>query len=357
MCYVDVKFYDIDTDSIPTATSTYDYYSVLENTHNINIEYGNSILNPYIIKSAKDYNTYIMQTDDNDISATEKNFKSNKYLRLVSDIEFSGQELTVKTFHSFAAMFLRREIEVLGFPKTFSILDEEDQTKLIKDIASELDFKRTDPIVKKAIGYIGRMKLKEKLPDDISLKQKSFEDEDTCLKIYERYEEEKNKMYALDFDDLLLKTNYILSNYDEIRIKWSNKYFHILVDEFQDTNDVEFRLLKLLMNHDTSLYVVGDPDKTIYTWRGANQNIILELQKMYPLIEDIILDRNYRSTQTILNAANSLISYNKMRLKKDLYTENNEGSPIVVRSCFTSRAEAEYVTRTIKMLKQIEHRN
>ena len=240
--------------------------------------------------------------------------------RVVKMLPQAEHDLTIKTFHSFAAYFLRHEISILGFPASFSILDEEDQTKLVKDIAAELGFKRGDKIVGETLSYIGTMKLQEKYPDDINIIKPRFENERTCLEIYQRYEEEKYKNFALDFDDLLLQTNYILENYPDIRSKWQKRISHILIDEFQDTNDVEYKMIKYLKKPSTSLYVVGDPDQTIYTWRGANQNIILELNKTYFDMITIVLDRNYRSTQAILNSANKLIAYNKLRVTKNLYT-------------------------------------
>ena len=274
--------------------------------------------------------------------------------RVIKLVPSSAKHLTIKTFHSFAAFFLRQEIHVLGYPSSFTIIDEEDQLKLIKDIASELGFKRTDPIVKKAINYIGSKKLKEQYPDDVVIEREFFEGEKSCLEIYARYEEAKQNMLCLDFDDLLLKTNAILEQYPDVRFKWRNKIDHILVDEFQDTNDTEYKLLSLLMRPDSTLYVVGDPDQTIYTWRGANQKIILDLKDKFPDIETIILDRNYRSTQTILNSANKLISHNKMRVEKNLYTENGNGEPIIVKSCNTSRTEADYVSRQINKLVNVD---
>ena len=273
--------------------------------------------------------------------------------RVVKMIPSCQKDLTIKTFHSFAAMFLRREISILNFPSTFTILDEEDQTKLIKDIVSEMGFKRSDKIVGKAIDYIGSQKLHERYPDDITIQKEMFEDEKLCLKIYTRYEEEKYKQLCLDFDDLLLQTNFILENYPSIRERWQDRYDHILVDEFQDTNNIEYRLIKLLSKPSTCHYVVGDPDQTIYTWRGANQDIILNLQKDYLDTETIILDRNYRSTSTILDSANRLIAHNKLRVKKNLYTENKIGEPIVVHRSPSSKAEADYVAKEIQKLKQI----
>ena len=273
--------------------------------------------------------------------------------RVVDMLPEVEKDLTIKTFHSFAANFLRREIPVLGFPSTFTILDEEDQKKLIQDIAVERNYRRTDKIVGKTINYIGSKKLHEQYPDDITIIKPAFEDERECLEIYKRYEEEKTKMLSLDFDDLLLQTNYILENYPEIRLKWQDRIDDILIDEFQDTNDIEYKLVKYLKKPSTSLYVVGDPDQTIYTWRGANQNIILELEKQFPDMETIILNRNYRSTSKILDSANKLIAYNKMRVKKDLYTENLGGQPVIVHSSPSSQSEAEYVAREVQKLKQV----
>ena len=279
------------------------------------------------------------------------NEMKNRVIKMIPEAE---KDLTIKTFHSFAAMFLRKEIPLIGFPSSFTILDEEDQSKLVKDIIAEMGFRRGDKICGKAISYIGSQKLHERYPDDITITKESFEDEKLCLEIYQRYEEEKNKQLCLDFDDLLLKTIFILENYPTTRQKWQDRIDHILVDEFQDTNDVEYKLIKLLSKPSTCHYVVGDPDQTIYTWRGANQDIILNLQKDYLDMETIILNRNYRSTTKILNSANKLIAYNKMRVKKDLYTENEEGKPIVTHHSNTSRDEADFVAREIKKLVQVD---
>ena len=271
-----------------------------------------------------------------------------RVLKMIPEV---SNDLTIRTFHSFAAFFLRHEIDVLGFPASFTILDEEDQTKLVKDIAAEMGFKRGDKIVGTTLAYIGKQKLLEKYPDDINIVKPAFEDEKTCLEIYQRYEEEKYKNFALDFDDLLLLTNRILEEYPDIRTKWQNRIDHILIDEFQDTNDVEYKMVRYLKKPEASLYVVGDPDQTIYTWRGANQNIILDLNKKYYDMITIVLDRNYRSTQAILNAANKLIAHNKLRVTKNLYTKENLGNPVNVHSSPSGRLEADYVAREIKKLK------
>ena len=280
------------------------------------------------------------------------NEMKNRVVQIVPEAE---RYLTIKTFHSFAAYFLRQEISVLNYPSNFTILDEEDQLKVIKDIAAERGYKKSDPIVKKAINYIGSCKLKEKYPGDITIDHERFEDERLCLEFYEDYENVKDRQYALDFDDLLLRANQILSSFPMVRAKWQDRIDHILIDEFQDTNDTEDKLIRLLMKPSTTLYVVGDPDQTIYTWRGANQGIILDLDKKFAGVRTIILDRNYRSTQNILDSANKLIAHNKLRVPKNLYTDNIKGSAVTVRCADSSLGEAEFVAREIKTLKEVHH--
>ena len=271
--------------------------------------------------------------------------------RALSLLHGLGGGLSVSTFHSYCAKFLRKEIDVLGFPNNFTIMDDEDQETLIKNIAVEHGYKKNDDVVKYTIGYIGYQKCKGVYPDDIVLDPYSSENEKHALKFFHLYENRKDQMLSLDFDDLLLRTIQILSEYPEIRQKWQRRISHILIDEFQDTNDVQYKLVKLLMNEDTSLYVVGDPDQTIYTWRGANQNIILNFSKDFPLAETIVLDRNYRSTKPILDAANRLISHNRKRVPKNLYTTTESSEQIVVESSYSRDEEAKYVVDQIENIK------
>ena len=275
--------------------------------------------------------------------------------RVINIVPEANKDLTIKTFHSFAAMFLRREINSIGFPQNFTILDEEDQLKLLKDIAAEFDYKKSDPIVKTALNYIGNKKMNEQYPDDIKIHHESFDGEKICLEFYQRYEEIKQSQFALDFDDLLLKTNQILTSFPDIRMKWQDKYDHILIDEFQDTNNSEYKLISLLLRNNSCLYVVGDPDQTIYTWRGANQDIIIKLDNAFYDLETIILNENYRSTQSILDSANKLIKNNRDRVPKDLFTNNGKGDAIIVRSLDSGAAEANYVAREILNLTGVKH--
>ena len=267
--------------------------------------------------------------------------------RVVRIIGDRARFLSVSTFHSFCAKFLRVEAHNIGYPAGFTIFDEEDVEKLIKNIAADKGYKKSDPIVKAALHYIDSKKTKGQYPEDIEIHRESFTGEKECLEIYARYEEQKHQMLAFDFDDLILMTLHILENFPNVREKYARRFTHILIDEYQDTNDVQYRLIKLLVSPITNLYVVGDPDQTIYTWRGANQGIILNFPIDFEPCHDIILARNYRSTKTILDTANKLIANNQKRVKKDLYTEAGEGDKIIARRFESPEEEAHFVVSEI----------
>ncbi len=270
--------------------------------------------------------------------------------RVLSLVDVDEKEMHVSTFHSLAVRILRSNIYRLNFPSSFTILDEEDQMKIFGDIGKQMGYSKKDPILKKAIAYISNEKCKGHYPEDIDIVE-DIPNQKTYLQIYNLYEQRKNEIYAYDFDDLLLKAIELLTNFPEVRDRYLRSIDHILVDEFQDTNDVQFKFMSLLMDAHTSLYVVGDPDQTIYTWRGANQKIILDVGKYFIPLETIILARNYRSTQTILKAANSLIACNKERVKKDLYTENDDGERVHLIVQDSPIEEARSVAIKIKELK------
>ncbi|MCB9499440.1 MAG: UvrD-helicase domain-containing protein [Erysipelotrichaceae bacterium] len=261
------------------------------------------------------------------------------------------RRLNISTFHSWCARFLRQEIGGLGLSRSFAILDDEDQKRTIKLVADEMGIARNDDIVKDALKFIQYKKMEGKLPGDVVIDSRSAKSKQ-LLEFFVRYEKKKNSMNSIDFDDLIIYSVRILKTNEEVRIRWDNKYDYILVDEFQDTNDIQFELLTLLAKRSTSIYVVGDPDQTIYTWRGANQKVILDINKIYMPMKTIILDQNYRSTSTILSASNELISYNKERVKKDLFTLNGVGDPIDLNRFTKSDEEGRYVVNTICELKK-----
>jgi len=272
--------------------------------------------------------------------------------RAIKLVPHAAEHLKLSTFHSFCARFLRSEISILNYPSHFTIYDEDDQEKLLKNVAVELNYQKKDPIVKMAASFIGGHKTEGRYPEDVILKDNAYPEQKECLKFFHLYEVRKEQQKALDFDDLLLKTIEILERFPKTRNKWANRFSHILIDEFQDTNDVQYKLVKLFMKEGTSLYVVGDPDQTIYTWRGANQGIILNFDKDFPMAETIVLDRNYRSTQVILDTANRLISNNRHRIHKDLYTKNAFGEKIETERAFSRESEASWVIREIEKIKK-----
>lgn len=261
-----------------------------------------------------------------------------------------GESLKIMTYHSFGARFLRKEIRVLNYPLSFTILDDDDQLKLIKTIAVEKGYRKGDDIVQLALRYIASKKTYGEMPQNIIIEEERFPEEKLCLEFFEAYEKKLTAMSSLDFDDLILKTLDILKRFPDIRLRWQQSISHILIDEFQDTNDVQYELVRLLMRQGTCLYVVGDPDQTIYTWRGANQQIILDMDKKYDT-DTIILNRNYRSTKNILHVANQLIAKNKARVKKDLFSENDQGVDVLGYRGQRNTDEAEWVLSKIKKLQ------
>ena len=266
-----------------------------------------------------------------------------------------GMFLQISTFHSFCAKFLRKEIYRLDFPLSFTIFDDEDQEKLIKAIGEAWGYKKSDPLLKQALIYIGSKKNRGLYPENIKIQYHSFEGEAECLRFYKEYEDRKREMHCLDFDDLMLYTLKILEEFPEARAAWANRFQHILVDEFQDTNDVQFKLMRYFSTPATYIYVVGDPDQTIYTWRGANQKLILDFPNVYPDYADVVLDRNYRSTKNILAAANRLIKHNVKRVPKNLYTEGAEGKPVTARKFDSAKGEAEFIVREIQRIAEAEY--
>ncbi len=277
--------------------------------------------------------------------------------RVTKLLEVGMCKSTISTFHSFCAKFLREDIRVLGYPSSFTILDEDDQVKVIKKLAKEDDDDSLEEKIKpkEYLSYISFQKDKEISPAEALKNAEGFYGEKAKAKMYEAYEEYLTKNHYLDFDDLILKTVKILEENPNIREKWQHRITNILVDEFQDTNNIQYRLIKLLMTKDTALFVVGDPDQTIYTWRGANVDIIMNFKKDFRGTQDVVLNTNYRSTPNILSCANALISHNKDRVPKDLITNNPEGGKVLYCAAPSVSQEAEWVCE--RMLELVHKNN
>ena len=279
------------------------------------------------------------------ITFTNKAAKEMKD-RIEKMVDDNGNSSFISTIHSFCLYFLRREIKVLDYPSNFSVIDTDDQKLIIKEAIKQYDIENTKGEINNILNYISNNKAAG--IDCLAALDMANNDKYTMYaKAYQYYMDRCKQQYYLDFDDLLLFTNRILKTKSQIKEKWQKKYQFILVDEFQDIDNVQYELISHLASPTSYVYVVGDPDQTIYSWRGANINIILDFDKKFKNAETIILNQNYRSTQNILNGANSLISYNKNRVKKDLISQNSAGDKIIHFSAGSEESESMYIVDKI----------
>ncbi|HZU61478.1 MAG TPA: UvrD-helicase domain-containing protein, partial [Solirubrobacteraceae bacterium] len=253
------------------------------------------------------------------------------------------------TFHSACARMLRAHAERLGYTRQFTIYDQADSRRLIKRCLDELgiDPKRFTPA---AVGsQISEAKNRLRDADAYAQMVGSYF-EQTVADVYREYERQLHRMNALDFDDLLVRAVDLLRLFDEVRERYAAGFRHILVDEYQDTNHAQYRWLQLLSSEHRNLMVVGDPDQSIYQFRGADIRNILEFEEEFVDAHVIKLEQNYRSTQTILDAANAVISNNRGRMSKNLWSDLGQGDPIRVRELEDEHAEARFVTGEIQRL-------
>ncbi len=259
----------------------------------------------------------------------------------------------ISTFHSFCIRFLRRELarHYVDFKDSFTIINEEDSNSIYREIAEKMGCKIKDDRFKQALSYIHSWKTKGFKVEDVVIDENDIElyPKKEALDVYRKYQERVIKSGQLDFDDVLIYTKEIMSKDEEVKRIYSSYYSYFLVDEFQDTNDLQYEIVKLFMNEDTGLCVVGDPDQTIYTWRGANNSLIKSrLSKDFPNLETITLDLNYRSSNQILDVANKVIDYNIDRTKKELHSFNNRnGKPVSIITGYNEQDEANQISNTI----------
>ncbi len=260
-----------------------------------------------------------------------------------------AQGLTMGTFHAFCAMLLRREGQHAGVEPGFTIYDQEDQLGLLQRAMedAQVDPKRFPP--RAILDRISRAKSLLLTPEALAITIKGPYDQ-VVRQVYQRYQELLERNNALDFDDLLFKAVQLLQNHPEVRKRWQERYLHILIDEFQDTNVAQYQLARLLAGGHRNICVVGDPDQSIYSWRNADLRNILSFQKDYPDARVVALEENYRSTSVILDAARHLISANKQRLEKGLWTRKNGGVPIVVHEAYNEDEEALFVVKEVERL-------
>jgi ATP-dependent DNA helicase UvrD/PcrA len=258
-----------------------------------------------------------------------------------------GGSLMLGTFHAMCARILRREAEHLPFESNFVIFDADDQLGLVKNALKDLnlDVKLYQPT--SVHNAISGAKNELIFPDDYPVQ--TYRDE-VVARVYRRYQELLLTSNALDFDDLLLWTAYLLETNAAVREKYSRRFEHVLVDEFQDTNLAQYTLLKHLVYFHRNIFVVGDTDQSIYGWRGADYRNVQRFEQDFPDAQVILLEQNYRSTQSILDVAMAVIDRNPYRIRKNLFTERGPGQKITLHEAFDDRQEASFVVDTIASL-------
>ncbi len=256
------------------------------------------------------------------------------------------QNLTVSTFHAFGVRILRQDIDKLGYRPNFSIYDETDRKSLIKETGRELQF-TADAMDLFKIGA---------LFSDVKTGRKGWQsDNDMYRQLYEGYQEGLKLYNSVDFDDLITLPIKLFREHPEVLEQYKNRYKYIMVDEFQDTSHQQYELMRLLA--DKNVAVVGDDDQSIYSWRGADYQNIVNFEKDFPDVQEIRLEQNYRSTGTILAAANGVIKHNTNRKDKELWSGNGNGKPIEIYMPENEAAEADFIAETIQGICAEEKRN
>ncbi|AGZ24736.1 MULTISPECIES: DNA helicase PcrA [Staphylococcus] len=279
------------------------------------------------------------------ITFTNKAAKEMK-ARVEQLVGEEAQVIWMSTFHSMCVRILRRDADRIGIERNFTIIDPTDQKSVIKDVLKNenIDSKRFEP--RMFIGAISNLKNELKTPEDAQKEANDFHSQMVAT-VYKGYQRQLSRNEALDFDDLIMTTINLFERVPEALEYYQNKFQYIHVDEYQDTNKAQYTLIKLLANKFKNLCVVGDSDQSIYGWRGADIQNILSFEEDYPDAKTIFLEQNYRSTKTILNAANEVIKNNTERKPKGLWTANTGGDKINYYEATTERDEAEYVVREI----------
>jgi DNA helicase-2/ATP-dependent DNA helicase PcrA len=261
--------------------------------------------------------------------------------------ELASDGLWLGTFHSVCARLLRREADNLPFDSSFVIYDADDQQRVVKAAIRDLNLDEKSYRPPAVHGAISRAKNDLIFPEDYPVQ--TYRDE-VVKRVYQRYQELLKQNNAVDFDDLLLWTAHLLSEFPAVREKYAKRFYHVLVDEFQDTNFAQYVLLKHLASEHGNIFCVGDPDQSIYRWRGADYRNVQRFEQDFPDSQVILLEQNYRSRQTILDAAMAVIDRNPHRRRKKLFTERGAGEKVFYYEALDDYSEAAFVVDTIASL-------
>jgi DNA helicase-2/ATP-dependent DNA helicase PcrA len=266
--------------------------------------------------------------------------------RLESVVGAMARTMWVMTFHAACGRILRREAPRLGYRSNFTIYDQADQVRLVKQCLEELDRDPKRFVPRGIHAQISNAKNQLISPEEYKNRVASFYDQ-TVAEVYELYQRRLLNANAADFDDLLMLTVEVLNRFPEARKKWQKAFRYVLVDEYQDTNHAQYRLLQLLAGEHKNVFAVGDPDQSIYAFRGADIRNIMEFERDFGGAKQIALEQNYRSTNAILRAANAVITENRERKPKNLWSELGEGDPVRVIEVEDEHAEARFVAAEI----------
>lgn len=270
--------------------------------------------------------------------------------RIASIVPESSDDIWIRTFHSCCVRILRRDITSLGYKSEFTIYDTNDQKRIVKDCLKACNLNEDNFPSKSVISKISDCKNKDISPEELEKYSHGNYRDKQYARLYAQYEKTLMENNALDFDDLILKTVALFKKCPDVLEYYQNKFRYILVDEYQDTNGCQYKLVEMLASKHRNLCVVGDDDQSIYRFRGADIGNILNFEKHFTEAKVVKLEQNYRSTQNILNAANNVISNNRNRKQKRLWTESGEGDKIVLRALGDQVSEAVYVNNQIEQL-------
>lgn len=253
----------------------------------------------------------------------------------------------IATYHGFCVKILRQDIGRLGFPKNFGIADTEDQKVILREAYRKLNYSSKDLSFKEASDYIGKMKAES---DYITLFffEGQYEKGSILDEVFHEYLRIQAKTFLLDFNDLIVFALHLLKEYSLVLEKWSSRLQYIMVDEFQDSSNRQFELIDLLSRRHKNLFVVGDPDQTIYSWRGAKPELLVDFDSVFENVNTVVMDRNYRSTPSILNISNALIKQNSLRVEKELFTEREDGPAVLYYHAESEVFEAKWVLDKIQ---------
>ena len=261
-----------------------------------------------------------------------------------------SNELQVRTFHGFCSRVLRSDGELVGLKPEFTIYDADDQARVSRRVLDDFDIDPKQFPPRSLLSVISDAKNNMRSPAQLSRRTETYRDE-VAARVYEAYEGALQRANAVDFDDLLLKTYQLLEGHPEMLEKYQSRFEHLLVDEFQDTNALQFQVARLLAMKSRNICVVGDPDQSIYSWRHADPTNLTDFQGTFKNTKIVTLDQSYRSTQIILEAADAVIGNNDGRMEKTLWTENSRGTRIIVAEAYNEEEEARLVLEAANELK------